>query len=87
MTVSTVQKLSVPAVSGEAHDQPVRHLHQVDVARRWRISERTLEAWRWRRKGPPYLRIGGRIAYRLTDIEAYEAQSFHQPRNGDEAKR
>ena len=50
-----------------------RHLNQVDLARRWRISPRTLERWRWLQQGPSYLKIGGRIAYRLADIEAYEA--------------
>ncbi len=24
-----------------------RHLNQVELARRWRMSERTLERWRW----------------------------------------
>jgi hypothetical protein len=51
----------------------VRHLHQADLARRWNVSPRTLERWRWLRKGPPYLKIGGRVAYRLCDVEAFEA--------------
>jgi predicted site-specific integrase-resolvase len=51
----------------------VRHLHQADLARRWNVSPRTLERWRWLGKGPPYLKIGGRVAYRLEDIEAFEA--------------
>lgn len=49
-----------------------RHLNQIELARRWRISERTLERWRWLKQGPAYLKIGGRVAYRLEDIEAYE---------------
>jgi hypothetical protein len=36
------------------------------------VSERTLERWRWKRKGPPYLKIGGRVVYELSAIEAYE---------------
>jgi SAM-dependent methyltransferase len=36
-------------------------------------SERTLERWRWLRKGPPFLKIGGHVAYRLSDVEAFEA--------------
>lgn len=50
----------------------VRHLTQLDVARRWRISPRTLERWRWIGGGPQYLRVGGRVVYRLADIEAFE---------------
>jgi len=53
-------------------DRPIRHLNQVDLARRWNLSPRTLERWRWLRQGPRYLKIGGRIVYRLDDIEVYE---------------
>jgi hypothetical protein len=49
-----------------------KHLNQIDLARRWRVSERTLERWRWLREGPQYLKIGGRVVYRLDDIEAFE---------------
>lgn len=52
---------------------PVRHLNQIDLSRRWGVSPRTLEQWRWKGIGPPYLKIGGRVLYRLDDIEAYEA--------------
>lgn len=51
---------------------PVRHLCQEQLARRWQVSPRTLERWRWLGQGPAYLKIGGRVAYRLEDIEAYE---------------
>jgi hypothetical protein len=50
-----------------------RHLNQCDLARRWRIDERTLERWRWLKRGPAYLKIGGRVAYRMEDIEVFEA--------------
>jgi hypothetical protein len=53
------------------------HLNQAELARRWRISPRTLERWRWLRQGPSYLKIGGRVAYRLSDVEAYEAAQRH----------
>jgi hypothetical protein len=48
-------------------------LHQTELARRWRISPRTLERWRWLGQGPTYLKIGGSVAYRLEDVLAYEA--------------
>jgi hypothetical protein len=51
-----------------------RHLHQRDLAERWRISERTLERWRWLKLGPAYIKIGGRVVYALDDVEAYEAR-------------
>jgi hypothetical protein len=57
---------------------PTRHLTQIDLARRWRMSERTLESWRWRRKGPLHLRIGNRVTYRLKDVLDYEAAHLRE---------
>ncbi len=54
---------------------PHTHLHQIELARRWRISHRTLERWRWLGLGPQHIKIGGRVIYRLADIEAYEEAS------------
>jgi hypothetical protein len=50
----------------------IRHLNQVQLSRRWSISPRTLERWRWLQQGPQYLKIGGRVVYRLDDVEAFE---------------
>ncbi len=55
-----------------------RHLDQIELSRRWTISPRTLERWRWRNEGPAYLKIGGRVVYRLEDVEAYEQQRLRQ---------
>ena len=57
--------------------ETVRHLTQLDLARRWRISPRTLERWRWLGQGPAYLKLGAVIAYRLEDVEAFEASQRH----------
>jgi hypothetical protein len=51
----------------------VKHLNQIELSRRWSISPRTLERWRWLQQGPAYLKIGGRVAYRIEEVEAYEA--------------
>lgn len=47
-----------------------------DLARRWLLSPRTLEKWRQTDRGPPYLRIGGRVAYRLEDVVAFETANL-----------
>lgn len=60
-------------MSAAVADRPVQHLHQAELARRWRISPRTLERWRWLGRGPRYLKIGGRVVYRVADVEAFEA--------------
>ena len=46
--------------------------NQYELAKRWKMSGRTLERWRWLKQGPSYIKLGGRIVYRLEDIEAYE---------------
>ena len=56
----------------------VKHLNQTDLARRWKVSPRTLERWRWVGKGPAYLKVGGRVLYRLEDIEAHEQARLRQ---------
>ena len=60
-------------------DRPIVHINQVQLARRWSLSPRTLERWRWRDQGPTYLKVGGRVLYRLEDIEAFERDSVRQP--------
>jgi len=52
----------------------LEHINQVELSRRWRLSPRTLERWRYRGTGPRYLKVGGRVVYRLVDIEAHEAE-------------
>jgi predicted site-specific integrase-resolvase len=52
----------------------VTHLNQVELSRRWRISPRTLERWRWLGDGPKYIKIGGRVVYRVEDVERWEGE-------------
>ena len=51
----------------------IQHINQVELSRRWRLSPRTLERWRYQGTGPQYLKVGGRVVYRLTDIETFES--------------
>lgn len=53
-----------------------RHLTPIDLAARWNVSHRTIERWRATGGGPRFLRLCGRVAYRLEDIEAYETQQL-----------
>ncbi len=50
-----------------------KHLNQINLADRWNISHRTLERWRWTGEGPQFVKLGGRVVYRLEDVEAFEA--------------
>ena len=48
------------------------------LGRRWGLSYRTLERWRVQKAGPAYLKIGGRVVYRLEDVAAFEAARLRQ---------
>ena len=54
----------------------ITHLNQIELSRRWSISPRTLGTLAVDRQGPRFLKIGGRVIYRLADIEAYEAEQL-----------
>jgi DNA-binding transcriptional MerR regulator len=66
----------------EAAGVSTRHLNQNELAERLNISPRTLERWRWLGEGPPFLKIGGRVVYRLQDIERYEADQLRASTTG-----
>lgn len=48
------------------------HINQKQLAARWLCSEACLERWRCEGIGPVFLKIRGRVLYRMVDIEAYE---------------
>jgi hypothetical protein len=54
-------------------------LDQLQLARRWKLSHRTLERWRWLGHGPSYTKLGRRVVYRLVDVERFEAAGLHAP--------
>jgi hypothetical protein len=49
------------------------------LGRRWGLSHRTLERWRHDGNGPAFLKIGGRVVYRLEDVQAFESTLVRQP--------
>lgn len=53
-----------------------RHINVFQLANRWSMNPKTLERWRWQGCGPKFLKIGGKVIYRLQDIEDYEAANL-----------
>ena len=47
------------------------------LAQRWHKSLRTLQRWRSEGYGPPYIRIGGTVQYRVGDVLAFEDRQRH----------
>ena len=56
----------------------VKHLNQRHLADRWDVSEATLERWRSEGIGPVFLKLQGRVLYRLEDVEAFESDSLRK---------
>jgi hypothetical protein len=56
----------------------MRHLNQLELSRRWAMSPRSLERWRWTGVGPRFLKLNGRVLYRIDDIETFEAERLQE---------
>ncbi len=50
-----------------------------ELARRWRITTRTLERWRVAETGPVWLLLNGTVRYRSEDVLAFERARTRQP--------
>ena len=56
----------------------IKHLNQRQLADRWDLSEASLERWRTEGIGPVFLKLQGRVLYRVEDIESYEVDSLRK---------
>ena len=54
------------------------YLTQAQLAERWQVTESTLERWRSEGIGPVYLKMMGRVRYRLPDIVAFEEDALRR---------
>ncbi len=42
-----------------------------ELANKLGLKPQTLRKWRWQKKGPPYLKIGGKVLYDPEEISVY----------------
>ena len=56
-------------------------LSTLERAERWRVSPRTVEEWRGRNRPPPPIKMGRRVLYRMSDIEALEQAELNRVLN------
>ena len=72
----TVVSESMPALQflvPKAPAEPAQQLlTEIMLADRWVCSVARLQRWRTVGEGPQYLKMVGKVLYRLKDIEAYE---------------
>ncbi|MFV0375596.1 helix-turn-helix transcriptional regulator, partial [Microbacterium sp.] len=64
----------VPAVAAHVVGMTKKLLNQNDVAEQLDVSVRTVEAWRDRRTGPAFVRIGANVRYQQEAIDRYIAE-------------
>ena len=48
-----------------------------ELSELWGVSQNTLRKWRWEGKGPQFVKLGARVAYRAVDIDSYSEQNLH----------
>ena len=62
--------------------------HEADFAARYHVARRTLQRWRVTGDGPPFVRLGARrVAYRLSDAEAWAAGRTYSSRAAELARK
>lgn len=49
----------------------IQLFNEKEAARQLGLSVKTLQAWRWQRKGPCYRKVGRRVFYAPEDLRAY----------------
>ena len=49
-------------------DDRTSTLSPAEAATRLGVESSTLANWRWNGSGPAYLKVGGRVRYRLSDL-------------------
>jgi predicted DNA-binding transcriptional regulator AlpA len=47
------------------------YLSAEELATLWGVSNNTLRKWRWEGKGPRFTKLGARVVYRQSDIDAF----------------
>lgn len=52
-------------------------LNEIELAKRWGVSPKTLQRWRTEGRGPQYLKLSKRVVYPLDQIESYEHEALH----------
>jgi hypothetical protein len=73
---SAARTASVPSYDDASPEAVHDLLTDAQLAARWQLSRGTLANQRSQGRGPAYLKLAGRVRYRLSDIEAYEQAGF-----------
>ena len=61
--------------------QPSRRLSEKEAGAYLGLSQRTLQEWRLKRMGPAYHKLGRRVAYDASDLDAFLAANRVDPKS------
>jgi len=60
-------------VRAATHQSPQRiAIDENELSQRWGLSVKTLRRWRQEKLGPVFCKMGARVTYLISEIEAYE---------------
>jgi hypothetical protein len=62
------------------------YINSYQLGQRWGVAPQTLARWRCEGRGPKFFKVGGKILYRLADVEAFEAENVHSVTAKDDGK-
>ena len=75
MNISHLNRPSGNPPHGPSH-QPTAPasvaFNEHELATRWGLSVKTLRRWRQHQLGPVFCKLGSRVVYLITDVEAFE---------------
>jgi hypothetical protein len=62
-------------------------LTEAEASAYLRITQKSLQQWRWLRRGPRYFKHGNRVRYRLRDLDDYIAANTIEPAARERGRR
>lgn len=64
------QSPRAPSTGGPARERLA--LDETELATRWGLSVKTLRRWRQEQLGPVFCKLGARVTYLISEVEAFE---------------
>ena len=58
-----------------------RFINEKQAAAYLGLSEKTMQAWRWQRRGPRYHKFHGAVRYLFADLDEYARESRRETRD------
>jgi len=68
----TTEQTGISTVKTPYAAVPRLALDEHELSQRWGLSVKTLRRWRQEKLGPIFCKMGARVTYLISEIEAYE---------------